>query len=167
LALVAYNFFEPWDGPNNRKLADRMPRMFAFSGARQPGNTTTNYLAVVGAETVWPGATTVTTTDITDASSQTILLVESQDANIHWMEPRDLSFANMDFRIKTPGSINSPYSDPAVVMLDGSVQRLLPGLQPDTLRALLTIRGGESLDSNSSGCWTLLPDGRQRPLRQP
>ena len=162
-----YNFSEPWDGPNNRKLADRMPRTFAFTGARRPGNTTANYLAVVGPETVWPGAATVTTADITDASSQTILLVESQDTGIHWMEPRDLPFADMDFRINNPGSITSPYTDPAVVMLDCSVKRLLPGLQPDTLRALFTIRGGESLDSNSSGGWTLLPDGRQRQLRQP
>ncbi len=163
----AYSFSEPWDGPNNRKLANQMPRIFAFAGTRQPGNSTANYLAVVGVETMWPGATTVATADITDASSQTILLVESQDTNIHWMEPRDLSFADMDFRINSPGSINSPYLDPAVVMLDCSVQKLHPGIQPDTLRALLTIRGGESLDSTGSGGWTLLPDGRQRPLRQP
>lgn len=164
---MAYSFSEPWDGPNNRKLADQMPRVFAFSGTRQPGNSTANYLAVGGVETMWPGTTTVTTADITDAASQTILLVESQDTNIHWMEPRDLSFADMDFRINSPGSINSPYTDPAVVMLDGSVQKLHPSIQPETLRALLTIRGGEPLDSTGSGGWTLLPDGRQRPLRQP
>lgn len=39
----AYSFAEPWDGPNNRKLAGRMPRLFAFRGTERPGSTTTNY----------------------------------------------------------------------------------------------------------------------------
>ena len=63
------------------------------------------------------------------------------------MEPRDLAFADMDFRLNTPGGVGSRYDDPAVAMLDGSVQRLRPAIQPDTLRALLTIRGGEPFRS--------------------
>ncbi len=162
-----YDFSEPWDGPNNRKLAERMPRTFAFHGARRPGNTTTNYLAVVGEGTVWPGQSTVSLVDVTDSPSETILIVENQGAEIPWMEPRDLSFATLDFRLNSPGGINSQYDDPAVAMLDGSVQRLRPGIQPDTLHALLTIRRGETLQSGGPGGWELLPDGRQRPLRQP
>ena len=54
-----YGFSEPWDGPNNRQLAGRMPRLYAFHGDERPGNTTTNYLAVIGPETAWPGASTV------------------------------------------------------------------------------------------------------------
>ena len=34
----AYRFDEPWDGPNNRLLADRMPRHYCFSGDDTPGN---------------------------------------------------------------------------------------------------------------------------------
>ena len=161
-----YDFSEPWDGPNNRKLAERMPRTFAFSGARHPANTVTNYLAVVGEQTAWPGRTSLSPTDVTDHLSETILLVENHGANIHWMEPRDLLFADMDFRIDSPGGISSQYSGPAVAMLDGSVQRLGSRIQPDTLRALLTIRGGESLNPNGPAGWELLPDGRRRPLRQ-
>lgn len=52
----AYRFDEPWNGPNNSRLAEPMPRVFAFTGSHQTGLTTTNYLAVVGAETMWPGA---------------------------------------------------------------------------------------------------------------
>ncbi|MBN9524501.1 DUF1559 domain-containing protein, partial [bacterium] len=70
-----YRFDEPWDGPNNRKLADRMPRLYQFHAATKPGSTTTNYLAVVGDETVWNAAKKVHTGDVTDGLSTTILIV--------------------------------------------------------------------------------------------
>jgi hypothetical protein len=66
-----YKFDEPWDGPNNRKLAERMPRTFAFHSSHKPGDTTANYLAVVGDETAWPGTRTVKFADITDGVSST------------------------------------------------------------------------------------------------
>jgi hypothetical protein len=70
-----YRFDEPWNGPDNRKLAERMPRLFGF--ADSAGSTTTNYLAVVGAETMWPGAEARKSNEIKDGSSQTILIVEN------------------------------------------------------------------------------------------
>lgn len=32
-----YRFSEPWDGPNNRKLAERMPSLYKFSYYTVPG----------------------------------------------------------------------------------------------------------------------------------
>ena len=29
---MQYNFEEPWDGPNNRKLLDKMPAVFGYPG---------------------------------------------------------------------------------------------------------------------------------------
>lgn len=162
-----YDFAEPWDGPKNRRLAERMPKLYAFHGDERPGNTTANYLAVVGPETVWPGPSTVSSDAVTDGLGVTILIVENQGAGVHWMEPRDLSLADMNFAVNSPGGVNSKYSDPAVAMLDGSLHRLGRYLSPETLRALLTIRGGESVRSDGAGGWEWLPDGRQRPVRQP
>lgn len=162
-----YSFSEPWDGPNNRKLADRMPRTFAFHGTAKPGNTVTNYLAVVGDETVWPAARRMTRTDVTDGTSTTIQIVENRGAGVHWMEPRDLTFADLDFRLNSPTGVSSPYTDPAVAMVEGSVRRLRPNLSPAVLRALLTARGGEKLEEARPGGWELIPDGRQRPPREP
>jgi hypothetical protein len=162
-----YDFCEPWDGPNNQKLADRMPRTYALHGEGKPGNTITNYLAVVGPETVWPGSITQSNAEIKDASGQTILLVENLGAGIHWMEPRDLSFSEMDFRINSPSGINSKYEDPAIVMVDGSLRRLKKNLTPETLRALLTIQGGEAIEEDESRGFLFLPDGRLRPIREP
>jgi hypothetical protein len=161
----AYDFSEPWDGPDNRKLAKRMPELYAFHGAYRPGNTTANYLAVVGPETVWPGSQTVTSEDVSDGWSTTILLVENLGSDVHWMEPRDLTFADADFAVHNPRGISSPHEEPAVVTLSGSPWQVNKELTAETLRALLTIQGGERLTETPQG-WKLLPDGRQRPLRR-
>ena len=162
----SYSFDEPWDGPNNRKLADRMPWMYAFHSIdRDAINTTSNYLAVVGDNTVWCSRASVKQDDVTDSMETSILFVENQGANVHWMEPRDLDFATMDMRINSPRGISSPYDFPAVATVDGGLLRLSPSLDPNVLRAMFTINGGESLKQNEEGTWTLLADGRDRPLR--
>jgi hypothetical protein len=163
----AYDFAEPWDGPNNRELADRMPKIFTFHGTHKPGNTVTNYLAVVGAGTAWPWPDRVTDADVTDGLSSTILIVENRGANVHWMEPRDLSLDGMDLTVNSPAGVSSRYDSPAVTMIDGSLYRLRPTLAPATLRALFTIRGGEPLVESDTHGWELLPDGRLRPVREP
>ena len=163
----AYNFDEPWDGPNNRKLASRMPRFFCSSGDDRPGNTTTNYVAVVGPETIWPGATGASNDISMARAGRTILIAENQGAKIHWMEPRDLTFADMDFTINSPKGVSSKYHDPAVAMVDTVSFRLTKKVNPDTLRALLRIDSKEEVKWNEEEGWHILPDGRQRPPAKP
>lgn len=159
-----YDFAEPWDGPKNRRLADRMPRLFRFHAGVEPTGTTTNYLAVVGPETVWPGTKKVGFSAAADGASTTILVVENLGAGVHWMEPRDLVLADMDLRVNSPAGVSSPYDRPGVAMLDGSLHSLRPELRPEVLRALLTINGKEQLTDDGPGGWEFLPDGRDRPL---
>jgi len=163
----AYNFEEAWDGPNNRKLAARMPNLYALPGEERPGNTTANYLAVVGPETIWHEAAGVPMEDVKESTSHTILMVENKGAGVHWMEPRDLEFAQMDFTLNSPKGISSRYVDPAVVMVDCSVFRLTEKMDPEALRAMLTINHGDKVAWDEGHGWYLLPDGRQRPVRQP
>lgn len=160
-----YNFDEPWDGPNNRKLATRMPRLFALHGEDRPDNVVTNYLAVVGPETMWRGGEGIPYSDVYDGTGNTILIVENVGAGVHWMEPRDLSFADMDFTINSAKGIKSRYLDPAVGMVDGSLFRLTPDVSPAALRAMFTIDGGEKVGHDEQNGWHLLMDGRRRPVR--
>jgi hypothetical protein len=143
-----------------------MPAQYAFHGTHHPGLGVTNYLAVVGPETAWPGATPLTSSQVKDGRSNTILIVENRGAGIQWLQPRDLKYADMSFQLNSAAGISSRYVDPAVVMLDGTVVRLSKDLSPATLRALLTANGGETLTMNESG-WVLLPDGRQREPAAP
>jgi hypothetical protein len=163
-----YDFCEPWDGPNNRELASQMPRTYAFPGYDKPGCTTTNYFAVVGQQTIWPGGDTTSFDEIKDGSAFTILLVENLGMEVHWMEPRDLSLAEMDFTINSPAGVSSIYDAPAVVMADAGVRRLGKNVTPRVLRALLTINGREDrADQDGERGVTVLPDGRNRPLAEP
>lgn len=71
-----YRYDEPWDGPNNRQLAHSMPPIYAFNALRDPENTTTNYVAVVGRETAWPGSSPLSQEMVKDGLECTILIVE-------------------------------------------------------------------------------------------
>ena len=97
--------------------------LYAFHDTKFP-TTTTNYLAVVGKDTMWPGAEGRKRDEIKDGTSETILIVENNGLGVHWMEPRDLAFDTMNFRLDTPDGISSWYKYPAIVTADGSVRRL-------------------------------------------
>lgn len=147
----AYRFDEPWDGPNNRTLADRMPAAYACPNERNPAGTTkTSFIAVVGPHTAWPGARPLALTDILDPRSTTISLVEVTDAAIPWLEPRDMEYDRMSFRIDEssgPGiSAWDTVHGAGVGFVDGTRCRLSPHFPAATLKAMLTIDGGEVVD---------------------
>lgn len=159
-----YDFTQPWNSDANLELAEHMPAVYAFHGEYHQGVVTTNYLAIVGENTLWPGESSRLTHDITDSLSATIMFVENIGENVHWMEPRDLSYETMSSRINSPNGVSSKYLDPAVVLLDHSLRRLEDDLSEDVFRALLTVNGGEQL-SEEGRSWRLLPDGRLRQER--
>jgi hypothetical protein len=122
----AYNFDEPWDGPNNRKLADKVGRIYLRSGLESDQVHTTSFVAVVGPETV----------------------VEVPDGKFRWMEPRDLRFDRMSFRINDGSGrgLGSRLGGVRVVSVDGTVRTLPDDFDPVRLRAMLTANGGEAID---------------------
>jgi hypothetical protein len=149
----SYNFAEPWDGPRNSRLARSKPETFACPNGRDAWGQSfrTNYLAVAGPGTAFPGCRPASVRDVRDGAAQTIMVAESANTGIHWMEPRDLDVGAMSFVINDPSrpSISSPDpKGPHVSFVDGSRRELSPSLAPETVRALTTISGGEpvSLD---------------------
>ncbi len=144
-----YDFNEPWNGPNNSRLADIPCEVFscpAESGKR-PGIT--SYLAVVGANTIWPGAESTKLTDISDVPDDTLLVVEVADSGIHWMEPRDLHVVQMAPTINPAAGqgVSSSHAHVAnVLFADGFTYSLSDGISPQDLRAMLTRSGGEPVD---------------------
>lgn len=155
-----YRFDEPWDGPNNRKLADQMPTIYALHGCEKPGNVTTNYLRVIGVQTASPPSRTLNLRDITDGTSSTLFIVENIDAGVHWMEPRDLTFESMSFTINVPNGISSWLDPPAGVMLDGQVQAIPVDTPAEVVSALLTFEGREEAAHKFA---SEIADGRLRP----
>ncbi len=143
----AYNFAEPWDGPNNRKLANQVGQIYLRSGLDSDQARTTSFVAVVGLETAWPGAESLSYKDLGDGSHDTLMVVEVPDGRFLWMEPRDLHLDGMSCRIND-GSGRGPGSrlgGARVVSADGTVRTLPDGFDPRKLRAMLTANGGEAV----------------------
>jgi len=137
-----YNFNEPWDGPNNSKLQARMPKCYACPS--DPDNLKkgrTNYFAVVGPDTAFPGVKPTKLEDVTRPKGQTILLVESLGRDINWMEPRDLSYDNLSFDLDDLSltSISSKHRSHNVIMVEGTIQNV-QGISPLDLRTMFLIR---------------------------
>lgn len=144
----AYRFDEPWNGPNNSRLADKVGSIYLRAGLDPKTRRTTSFVAVVGPGTAWPGATALKMYEIGDGTDNTLLAVEVPDGDIPWMAPIDLRFEQMSFRINdgTGRSLGSRLGGSRVTTVADSVHNLRDDLGPSTLRALLTANGRETVD---------------------
>jgi len=142
-----YDFNEPWDGPNNSRLAAMMPPIYACpSDPQAPGANATDYLAVAGPGAIFDGDKRCSLNDVTDGTQNTLMVAEVTGANVNWMEPRDLDVSQMTGAINAPGGaeISSRHPGGAIALYaDGSVHFLSNSLPPATIKALATKGGGE------------------------
>lgn len=142
-----YDFSEPWDGPNNRKLHDKMPEEFRCPSANGSGKNVTNYMVVVGKNTMFEANKWTKMSDATDGTTNTIMVVEVTGSTTNWMEPKDLDLGSLPMKInvsKNGKCISSHHHSGAMVGLaDGSTHYLLNTISPDTLRRLIIRNDGE------------------------
>lgn len=157
-----YDFSEPWDGPNNRKLTGAKPYAYVCpsSDSNSPsGSPMTNYVAVIGQGAMWKKDRAVKVSEIPDGTSYTIMLAEIANSDINWMEPRDLSFeeALRGINPKSGLGISSQhvsnngyfYHDTPlanVAFADATAHALPEGLSVEKLEGLLTVDGGETVN---------------------
>jgi prepilin-type processing-associated H-X9-DG protein len=144
-----YDFNQPWNGPNNRRVAERQMEVYRCHLSNAP-NGETSYVAIVGPETGWPGAEARNARQFTDGTSNTIAIVEVADSGINWLEPRDLTIGRAMRGINPPEirpAISSRHSDGVnVLSFDGSVHFLRNDISNELLHELLTANGGEVVD---------------------
>jgi hypothetical protein len=148
----SYHFDEPWNGPNNIKLAEFALPVFQCP-AEEDISQATSYVAVVGPNTAWPGTEPVRIKDVTDGTATTIMLVEVADSGIHWMEPRDL---NLEDALRLLASTDPQsagghrreefffdyYFGRGILFADGSVHFVSHGVDRNVWSALLTLDDG-------------------------
>jgi prepilin-type processing-associated H-X9-DG protein len=144
-----YDFDEPWNGPNNSKLASKLEfPIFACPSNGQDQQA--HFLAVVGPDTDWPGDHALDIDQITDGLANTIAVVEIAAPGVPWADPRDLTFEEAlrgINQIESPNGISSPHDGGVnVLFFDGHVEFLPNDTPRATLRALLTVNGGEKID---------------------
>jgi prepilin-type processing-associated H-X9-DG protein len=145
-----YDFIEPWDGPHNIKLLDQMPNIYACPSRSWDPTNLTSYVAITGKGTMFPGSEAVKLADITDRLADTLMVVEVSNVNITWTAPQDLDISTMSLRVNDPErpGISSRHPGGANIALgDGRYCFLREGIPKATLRALVTIAGGEGIKS--------------------
>ncbi|MBX9789064.1 MAG: DUF1559 domain-containing protein [Pirellulales bacterium] len=134
---------EPWDSEHNKKLIERMPDVFKLPGSKAPAGQTCAVLPV-GDATVVPKGKGMSFRQITDGTSNTILIVETDDEHaVPWTAPNDLKFDPE----KPAAGLGGHYGEGFLAVLcDGSVHFLGPEWPVETLRALFTPAGREVIE---------------------
>jgi hypothetical protein len=150
-----YSFAEPWNGPNNSKLTGPW-WLFHSPLDRKSATMMTSYVAVVGPGTAWPGQTSSRLPGFTDGTSNTIMVVEISNSDIHWMEPRDLPIEELEAWLdpKHKPRLGGEISGGLVAYADGSVSFLSRDVAIKHLRALFTSAGHEPIRRDEHGNWT-------------
>ena len=143
-----YDRTQEWDSPKNIVLEDTISPCYRCPSNESVGSTDTDYLTLVGPNGVFMEKGSTSIKDIRDGTSNTIILVESNNSGVHWMEPRDL--AVKDARIVSVNSMGQGIKSHHlgvvnVTFCDGSVRSLSEGIDPEVLQGLITRNGGEDV----------------------
>jgi hypothetical protein len=140
-----YNFEEPWDGPNNRKLIDKMPSVYAYPSLGGANQSHPAYFVFTGPDTMLGKGDKPTFADIFDGTSNTLLAVEAS-RDIPWTKPEDIPFDSKPAPPEVGGFTPDGFD---VLFGDGSVRHLKNSINPMTFKALITRAGGEVIDHTS------------------
>jgi hypothetical protein len=129
---------EPWDSDHNKKLIEKMPKIYApVRGKFDPGMT---FYQAFGGSNGWlkPGAKFVGS--FPDGMSNTLLAAEAAKPVI-WTKPDDLVFNGKD----VPGLGGLFDGKFHAAMGSGEVERFRKGIEADTLKRLIDPADGKGL----------------------
>ena len=148
-----YRFDEPWNGPNNSRLAAEIPTVYrcpSFSpqGDRRARPTDrevlTQYVVLCDASMPFPGSRAMRMGQYNDGASDTLMVAELDAECVPWMAPRDIDLAGFarvlsrnDRRRQHTGGLH-------VAMSDGHVNFLRHNTEYEMLQRLVTASGGEA-----------------------
>ncbi|HUY35791.1 MAG TPA: M56 family metallopeptidase [Pirellulales bacterium] len=133
-----YKFAEPWDSENNKKLIGQMPSTLRDPND-DPTSTFSSYFMLTGETTIGGSKDGAKLADITDGTSNTILVVEAK-RDIPWTKPEDIAYDPAKplpkFGGRHPGGF-------LISFADGSVRMITERIDEMTMRALITKAGNE------------------------
>ena len=133
-----YHFDEPWDSPNNKKIAAECPDVYRSSKAAK-NSMNADFFAFTGTDAALDTSTGRKVSDIRDGTSGTAFVIETK-RNVPWTKPEDIPFNPAK---PLPDLAGRHMGGNVLGMVDGSVQYLSKDVDDDAVKALITIRGGE------------------------
>jgi prepilin-type N-terminal cleavage/methylation domain-containing protein len=137
-----FHMDEPWDSEHNKKLIARMPAVYRAPGSKAgPGKT--NFLTVRGAHTMFPGAKAIGFQDVTDGTSNTIMIVEAADESaVIWTKPDDFT---PDPEQPAKGLLGLRPGGFQAALGDGSARFISGTIDPKVLRLLFDRDDGKPI----------------------
>ena len=146
-----FHLDEAWDSPHNKELISKVPKVYFCPGSNEGPRFRTVYQVPCGQATADDGPDGITIRSITDGTSKTIGIVETDDEHaVIWTKPDDWKFDPEKPNAGLGGHFPLTFY---VGAFDTSVHALRDSIDAATLRALFTIRGREPV---------LWPDNRVR-----
>ena len=144
-----FDLSKPWDNDTNKPLAQKMPELYGDDGKNS--------------RVCWIRSDVKRFEDITDGSSQTIMLIENPDG-VPWTQNKDLE---IDDAVKLVKNLKDGQKI-VVVMYDCSCRWIDNSADEKTLKAMMTPKGGEyipyerqpGVDRNNR-----VGEDRPRPMR--
>jgi hypothetical protein len=132
---------EPWDSEHNKKLIDKMPKLYAAPGSKVAEKHMTNYVTVRGPNTMFPPGQAIRMAQIRDGTSNTAMVLEVDDEHaVIWTRPDDFE-PDKDNPLK--GVVGLRNRKFLVLMGDAAVLPLSDTLSKETIHAIFTRDGGE------------------------
>ncbi|MHB1557311.1 MAG: DUF1559 domain-containing protein [Isosphaeraceae bacterium] len=147
-----YNKFkqdEPWDSPHNKALIKEMPQTYLCPSWKSTGPGMTTYQVFQGPGTMFEPGKGTRIAQVTDGTSNTILVVEAKDA-VPWTKPDDIAFdpAAAGDRETLFGAFSNHPGGFNALFADGSVHFIKRTINLQTLKFVITRSGGEVISSD-------------------